>query len=1536
MMINSQIFYNQFLSGLQQNMQAELTDADQLSSGKKINQPSDDPSGLWKVVDYQTQLSQIGQYQNAMSTANTSLQSLDSSLSDLSTTLNSANQVAISSGDGAMNANDRLDMAKQVQQLFESAVSTANTQVEGRYIFGGYQSNVNPINPATGEFVSDTNTFNIGISNGINVTANVSAGSLFSFKRVSTTDSATAILPTYNWTNNGANTIPDADPTSALYTSQPSQPLFTVNQGDSIVVGKAGVFTTYNLTPGDYTGTRLAAQLNTDTNGSLSFSYNTNTNNFTVNKTVNGDSINWSSGRTSDDVRDMLGFQSSAVQNIGSGITSDFTVNRFTQSGNTFTQDGGQLNIQVNSSSSTSSVGGFLINNTNDTLTVDGTQLTPATDKSYAGSDLSSALSGLTGNLKLAFSYDSTAHKFTITNNDSSSHAINFSESPQLAKMLGFSPATDKTISAGQSITSDTVVGDVNIAENASLQGVRDAINTANAGVKAEVVNIGTSVTPDYRLVVASDPAGSSDKIDITVKPDSAYGIDNGRNNIFFRDKTTGGTYTASIQPGTYTSLSDPATGLAAAVQKALNKATYSGLSAQTAPASLTITAGAGGNDTIYFNDGNVNFNGGNGNNVTAQIAPAGTYTSASALAAAVQTAMNNAEGAATGVAGTYYTVDATTVPGQLTIKNTTGFNVTMNPAGNLIDDATAKLGFTAGSTVYSPYISAQTVPASLTITGANDTMYFNDGNGHNNVQATIVDKTYTSAGALAAAVQTAMNNAEGAATGIAGTYYTVDATTVPGQLTIKNTTGSNVTMDPAGNPGDNATVGLGFMAGSTVCSPANLGGTKDHLGNQFNNPFSVSANSDNTLTIKNGNANDEMDVLWNNSGTTLNPAKLGFPDGPNALTAGGGTATSTSFVSLTGDPSGTGINMLSYDPNTNSLNMTLGTNITNYNYITQASANDSIVIDDGTNGGVANNQIIVNVGGTQETATIARGTYTHDQLAAAVATALDNAAAAAGKTDTYNVSYDRNADKFTIAYNARNTDTLTLNWSNDAGSTARQVLGFNATDETPAFNIDKGNNAISFNVGANSYKATIAIGAYTTGAALATAITSAMTAQAGANAPVVNYSTLTNEFVIQNNTASAVTLNWGSSTMTPQQIGFTATQTNISATNPGVLSAAGLPGATTTAGTLSAATVPTTYNITAALGNNKIIFADGQGHNVTATIADNAAYTIGTLATEVQTEMNAAENTKLGTAGITYYKADDTTVPGKITITNLTGFGATLNQAGDTASAVLGYTAGSGYAVPAAVFDITAAQGNNKIVFADGLGHNVTATIADNAAYTVAGLATAVQNAMNAAENTKLGTVGKTYYQADATTVPGQITITNLTGSAVTLNQTGDTASTGLGLTSYVVPANSGALTGAVASAPTDQSDNAVLANYYSFNNNYLNDKYILRALNFEKISLQNNDNGRVSQSLKYIGDLTEAVSQSQATVGSREGQITAQGNYMSTSKTEIQTFMSNIQDTDIAKVSADLAQRQAALQALSMVTSQVLNQSLFDFLKF
>ena len=57
---------------------------------------------------------------------------------------------------------------------------------------------------------------------------------------------------------------------------------------------------------------------------------------------------------------------------------------------------------------------------------------------------------------------------------------------------------------------------------NASLAGVRDAINAADAGVSASIINDGTG----YRLVIASEDAGVANALKITVADDDLDNTD--------------------------------------------------------------------------------------------------------------------------------------------------------------------------------------------------------------------------------------------------------------------------------------------------------------------------------------------------------------------------------------------------------------------------------------------------------------------------------------------------------------------------------------------------------------------------------------------------------------------------------------------------------------------------------------------------------------------------------------------------------------------------------------------------------------------------------------------------------------------------------------------------------------------------------------------------------------------------------------------------------------------------------------------------
>jgi flagellar hook-associated protein 2 len=84
-----------------------------------------------------------------------------------------------------------------------------------------------------------------------------------------------------------------------------------------------------------------------------------------------------------------------------------------------------------------------------------------------------------------------------------------------------FNPATGKYTGAtftGNGAATQTV----NIAANSSLEGIRDAINAANIGVSATIVNDGSG-TP-YRLALSSANSGSSNSLKISVSGDAALG----------------------------------------------------------------------------------------------------------------------------------------------------------------------------------------------------------------------------------------------------------------------------------------------------------------------------------------------------------------------------------------------------------------------------------------------------------------------------------------------------------------------------------------------------------------------------------------------------------------------------------------------------------------------------------------------------------------------------------------------------------------------------------------------------------------------------------------------------------------------------------------------------------------------------------------------------------------------------------------------------------------------------------------------------
>lgn len=122
--------------------QSELLRAQQqLSSGRKILSPSDDPAGARKVLDLNDVITTFEQFQRNSDAAGFSLSLEDSVLTSATDLLQRARELTIQGLNDTQGADERKNIASEIRQLQDQLISLANTQdSDGQYIFGGYNS----------------------------------------------------------------------------------------------------------------------------------------------------------------------------------------------------------------------------------------------------------------------------------------------------------------------------------------------------------------------------------------------------------------------------------------------------------------------------------------------------------------------------------------------------------------------------------------------------------------------------------------------------------------------------------------------------------------------------------------------------------------------------------------------------------------------------------------------------------------------------------------------------------------------------------------------------------------------------------------------------------------------------------------------------------------------------------------------------------------------------------------------------------------------------------------------------------------------------------------------------------------------------------------------------------------------------------------------------------------------------------------------------------------------------------------------------
>lgn len=110
---------------------------EQVSTGKLVRQPSDDPSAFNHIALDKASLATIEQWQRNIVFGRTRLDLSDNQLTQVTGTLSRAQQLAVQFRSGTNGASERSIGAQEVRQLFAQLQQSANTELNGQPIFTG-------------------------------------------------------------------------------------------------------------------------------------------------------------------------------------------------------------------------------------------------------------------------------------------------------------------------------------------------------------------------------------------------------------------------------------------------------------------------------------------------------------------------------------------------------------------------------------------------------------------------------------------------------------------------------------------------------------------------------------------------------------------------------------------------------------------------------------------------------------------------------------------------------------------------------------------------------------------------------------------------------------------------------------------------------------------------------------------------------------------------------------------------------------------------------------------------------------------------------------------------------------------------------------------------------------------------------------------------------------------------------------------------------------------------------------------------------
>lgn len=149
----------------------------QASTGVKISAPGDDPVTAQQILHMKSLMAAGDQYSRNISNGISWLSMTEAAMDEMGNVLIRAKELTVQMANATSDAKARESGMNEIIQLRNQLIQLGNTQLNGRYVFGGFKNDTPPFD-AAGAFNGTDDSITIEIDRGAFVPINYSGGNL--------------------------------------------------------------------------------------------------------------------------------------------------------------------------------------------------------------------------------------------------------------------------------------------------------------------------------------------------------------------------------------------------------------------------------------------------------------------------------------------------------------------------------------------------------------------------------------------------------------------------------------------------------------------------------------------------------------------------------------------------------------------------------------------------------------------------------------------------------------------------------------------------------------------------------------------------------------------------------------------------------------------------------------------------------------------------------------------------------------------------------------------------------------------------------------------------------------------------------------------------------------------------------------------------------------------------------------------------------------------------------------------------------------